>query len=254
MKDINFKCFDEGYLKVSVIHQIYYCQYGNPKKEPILWLHGGPGSGCQYDEPKYFDLTYFRVILFDQRGAGKSLPFCELTDNTTHYLVSDIELLINHLGIKKWSVVGGSWGTLLALCYAIEYPENLKAILLRGVFLGSKDESVNIWHGMRDTFPEAWDEFYSFLPQEEKKEFVQAYRTRILSTNEGISLPAIDSFYKYDCICSWHKILNLELQSCLSDMTAKVGCSKLFCYYDAKRYFIYPDYILKNLYRIQHLR
>lgn len=127
--------FATGRLRVSDLHEIYFEQVGNPQGYPIIFLHGGPGGGISPDHRRYFDPAYYRIILFDQRGCGKSTPFAELKDNTTWELVADIERLRKHLDIERWHVFGGSWGSTLALCYAISQPMRVTALILRGIFL-----------------------------------------------------------------------------------------------------------------------
>ena len=143
MQEILFpaiKPYDTGFLQVSELHQIFYAQYGNPTGIPIIWLHGGPGGGCSDNDTGYLDSNYYRIILLDQRGAGKSKPFCEMVENNTQNLISDLEKLRIHLNVEKWVVLGNSWGTLLALCYAIAYPQNILGLILRSIFTGTRSE------------------------------------------------------------------------------------------------------------------
>src|SRR5689334_22855601 len=127
--------FDTGMLKVSELHTLYYEQCGNPQGKPIVFLHGGPGGGLAADYRRFFDPQAYRVVLFDQRGSGKSTPYAELQENTTWDLVADIERLREHLGVEAWAVFGGSWGSTLALAYAQTHPQRVKALVLRGIFL-----------------------------------------------------------------------------------------------------------------------
>jgi proline iminopeptidase len=150
--------YTEGYLKVSEIHQLWYAQYGNPAGIPVVVIHGGPGFGCSAYDMRYFDPAYFRIILFDQRGAKRSKPFGETAENSTPHLIKDIELLRVHLDIKRWFVFGGSWGSALAILYGEAHPSSCLGFVLRGIFLGRQHENEQVWYGMKDTFPEAWDE------------------------------------------------------------------------------------------------
>ncbi|KAJ3328538.1 hypothetical protein HDU76_009779 [Blyttiomyces sp. JEL0837] len=131
--------FDSGFLPVSSIHSIAYSQYGNPKGRPIVYVHGGPGGGTTPDDSRYFDPTHYRIVLFDQRGSGKSTPSAELRENDTWSLVSDMEKLREHLGIDKWVVFGGSWGSTLALTYAIKHADRVKALILPVIVQGRYD-------------------------------------------------------------------------------------------------------------------
>ena len=250
---MNNKLYNEGYLEVSNLHKIWYGQCGNPKGHPILWLHGGPGAGCGGDESKYFDTNFYRVILLDQCGAGKSTPFCELRENTTQNLISDIEALRQHLGIAKWSILGGSWGSLLAVCYAISHHDKLNALILRGVFTGTDKENDHLWYKMRDTFPDAWQELYDFLPEEERHNMPQSYARRVLSNDNTISMPAIRAFNKYDNICAYLEISDATLAQNLSNEEEMIGLAKIFMHYSTNKFFIANDYIAKNLTTITHL-
>lgn len=136
--------FDTGRLKVSGRHELYYEQSGNPNGSPIVFLHGGPGSGTGPKYRRFFDPKHYKIILFDQRGAGKSTPHADLVDNTTQHLISDMERLREHLGIEKWIVFGGSWGSTLALSYAIAHPDPVKAMILRGIFLSKKGTRLDL--------------------------------------------------------------------------------------------------------------
>src|SRR5258708_4322042 len=132
--------FDEGMLPVSSIHTMHYEQVGNPDGKPVVFLHGGPGAGIIPDYRRYFDPTAYRIVLFDQRGSGRSTPHAELEENTTWNLVADIERLRSHLGIQRWMVFGGSWGSTLALAYSETHPESVSELVLRGIFLCRKKE------------------------------------------------------------------------------------------------------------------
>ncbi|MEP6941027.1 MAG: alpha/beta fold hydrolase, partial [Rudaea sp.] len=127
--------FDTGFLKVSPLHDLYYEQCGNPQGKPVVFLHGGPGAGCNARSRQFFDPAHYRIVLFDQRGCGRSKPHAELTDNTTWHLVADIEALRKHLGIERWQVFGGSWGSTLALAYAQAHPACVSELVLRGIFM-----------------------------------------------------------------------------------------------------------------------
>jgi proline iminopeptidase len=250
---MNDKLYNQGHLRVSDLHEIWYGQYGHPQGHPILWLHGGPGAGCVGDEDKYFDTSFYRVILLDQRGAGKSRPFCELRENNTQDLISDIEALRKHLNITKWSILGGSWGSLLALCYAMKHHDTTNALILRGVYTATDKEAHHLWHGIRDTFPDAWQELYDFLTKEEKKDLAQAYIKRILSDDKRISLPATKAFIKYNSICSYHEISERTIEESLSNENKMLALAKIFMHYFANNFFIHHSYIADNLSAITHL-
>lgn len=172
--------FDQRMLEVGDGHKVYVEQCGNPKGIPVVVLHGGPGGGCSPAMRRYFDPEAFRVILFDQRGCGKSRPHASVADNTTWHLVSDIELIRETLNINRWIVFGGSWGATLALIYAQSHPANVAALALRGVFLMTQPELDWFYGGGAGRFwPELWDRFTQLIPQEEQDDLIAAYHRRL---------------------------------------------------------------------------
>ncbi|OKL60560.1 hypothetical protein UA08_04410 [Talaromyces atroroseus] len=178
--------FDRGYLAVGPIHKLHYEQYGKEDGKPVIFLHGGPGGSTSSSNAKYFNPDLYRVVLFDQRGAGRSLPSCELRENTTHHLLNDIESLRSHLKIAKWHLVfGGSWGSTLALLYAQQYPERVGSLVLRGIFTVRKSECE--WARGKDgaarMYPEAYQRFVDFLPESERQNPAESYSKYILCTS-----------------------------------------------------------------------
>ena len=184
------KPYQEGYLTVSSIHELWYGQYGNPNGVPVVVLHGGPGGGCHEDDTKFFDPVFWRIILLDQRAAKRSKPFAEMKENTTQHLVDDLELR-KKLLIDKWLLFGGSWGSALAIAYAETYPNPTLGFILRGVFLGRKQENWHLWYGMRNTFPDAWQELNDFIPKEQQHDLSKAYHQFVMSPRDlAIAMPA----------------------------------------------------------------
>ncbi len=256
MKEILFpeiKPYEEDYLKVSDIHKIHYQQYGNKNGVPILWLHGGPGGGCSGQEARYFDPDFYRIILLNQRGAGKSQPFCELKENNTEELISDIEKLRLHLKIEKLAILGGSWGSLLALAYSITHRDKVLALILRGVFTATDTEIYNFCYGMRDTFPEAWQEWHDFLPLKEQNDLAASYIKRVLNSDPDVSLPAIKAFVKYDTICAYHQISDQIIEKNLNNENEMIGLAKIFMHYCHNSFFLPSNYIRDNLHKITNL-
>jgi len=175
----------KGTLKVSDIHTLYYEEAGNPNGKPVLVLHGGPGGGCADYYRQYFDPAAYRMILFDQRGSGRSTPLASLEDNTTWHLVDDIEKLRNLLKLEKWVVFGGSWGSTLAIAYAQLHPDRVKALILRGIFtLRRKELTWFYQEGASFIFPEAWEKFLAPIPPVERFDLMSAYHRRLTGTNE----------------------------------------------------------------------
>jgi proline iminopeptidase len=196
------RAFDEGFLQVSDLHKIHYEQYGEEKGKPVVFLHGGPGGQATYDHTVFFDPAVYRVVLFDQRGAGKSLPPAELRENTSQLLVSDIELLRNHLAIEKWFMVfGGSWGSALALLYAQTHPESVGSLVVRGVFNERKSElafSRGPYSGAARIFPERYERFLQYLAPEARHNPIAGYYELVTSEDYGTRLAAAKSWNQWD--------------------------------------------------------
>lgn len=193
------EAFSQEFIRVSHIHEIYVEQAGNPQGYPILFLHGGPGGGISPDHRRYFDPKFYRIILFDQRGCGRSRPFAELQENTTWDLVADIEKIRLHLGVAKWHVFGGSWGSTLALSYAIKHPENISALILRGIFLCRPSEIKWFYQeGASQLFPDLWEEYLKPIPNSERGDLVGAYYKRLTSSENSVRLEAAKSWSKWE--------------------------------------------------------
>jgi proline iminopeptidase len=183
--------FDHGRLQVSPVHSIYYEQSGNPKGKPVVFVHGGPGGGTDARQRRFFDPAKYRIVLFDQRGCGKSTPHASLEDNTTWHLVADMEALREKLGIEKWQVFGGSWGSTLALAYAEAHPDRVTEIVLRGIFLLRKWEIDWFYQeGASRMFPEAWQAYRDAIPEAERGDFLAAYHRRLTSPDPAVALAA----------------------------------------------------------------
>lgn len=187
-----------GHLNVSDMHQMYYEVCGNPEGRPVVFLHGGPGSGCNPNQRRFFDPAFYRIVLLDQRGCGRSLPLGEVRDNTTDALVNDIDALRVHLGIDRWLVFGGSWGSTLALSYAIRFPQRVTGLILRGIFLSRQQELQWFLGDAAQFFPEAWQMLLDGLHEEERDNVLQAYAKRIFSEDSNISLQASCRWNDYE--------------------------------------------------------
>lgn len=187
--------YHSGYLKVSDLHEIYFEQCGNAEGQPALFVHGGPGGGCDDSDRRFFDPAHYRIVLFDQRGAGRSKPHACTTDNTTWRLVDDMEALRSHLKIERWLLFGGSWGSTLALAYAEAHPRRVSALVLRGIFLVRKEEFD--WYYRKGTprvFSEAAREFQALIPENEREDMIAAYHRRIHSDDPNIRTPALKAW------------------------------------------------------------
>ena len=186
-----FKPYEEGKLKVSELHTIHYEQSGNPDGKPVVIIHGGPGGGSSPVYRQYFNPQKWRIVMFDQRGCGKSTPYAELRENTTWNSVADIEQLREHLNIDRWLVFGGSWGSTLSLAYSQTHPDRCLGLILRGIFmLRQKELKWFYQEGASNIFPEAWEEYLKPIPPEERDDLISAYYKRLTSEDRPVRLLA----------------------------------------------------------------
>ncbi|MGZ3712090.1 MAG: prolyl aminopeptidase [Bdellovibrionota bacterium] len=191
--------FKTEMLKASPLHEIYVEQSGNPDGQPVIFLHGGPGAGTSAKQRRFFDPSYYRIILFDQRGCGKSEPSAELEENSTWELVHDIELIRKHIGLRNWIVFGGSWGSTLALAYAVKHPSRVRGLILRGIFLCRKEEIDWFYQsGASKLFPDLWETYLAAIPAEERGDLVAAYHKRLTGTDEQEKLNAARAWAKWE--------------------------------------------------------
>jgi proline iminopeptidase len=191
--------FDTDWLKIpSSNHRIYFEQCGNPDGQPVIFLHGGPGSGCNPGQRRFFDPSHYRIILLDQRGCGRSVPLGETHENTTEHLIEDIERLRHHLNIRKWIVFGGSWGSTLGLAYTIAHPDAVAGLILRGIFLSRQSELDWFLGQCAQFFPEPWQALVEYLPPEERHDILNGYARRIFSDDSAISVPAAIQWNNYE--------------------------------------------------------
>jgi proline iminopeptidase len=194
--------YDGGMLPLDARHTMYWEQSGNPAGVPVVFLHGGPGAGASPQHRRFFDPAFYRVVIFDQRGAGRSTPLGEIADNTTPLLIEDIETLRRHLKVERWLVLGGSWGSTLAIAYAEAYPERCRGLVLRGIFLCRRSEIDWFLYGVRNIFPEAWHEFSGFIPQRERTDLLTAYYWRLIDPDPAVHMPAARAWSVYEGSCS----------------------------------------------------
>ena len=183
--------YDSGMLEVDARHRLYYEQCGNPQGKPVVLLHGGPGAGCSSKMRRFHDPAHYRIVLFDQRGAGRSTPHADLVDNSTWDLVADIERLREKLGIERWQVFGGSWGSTLALAYAEAHPRRVTELVLRGIFMLRRWELEWFYQeGASRLFPDAWEQYLEPIPEVERGDLISAYHRRLTSPDEATRLSA----------------------------------------------------------------
>jgi proline iminopeptidase len=243
--------YHSDWLKVSAIHTIYYEECGNPKGKPVIFLHGGPGSGCNPNQRRFFDPAHYRIILLDQRGCGRSLPLGETNSNTIDDLVEDIDKLRQHLHIQRWMVFGGSWGSTLGLAYAIAHPDRVSSLVLRGIFL-SRDSELNWFLGNTELFfPEAWGQLLAYIEPDEHGAVLEAYAKRIFSDDIKISAPAATRWNEYES-----SIMSLRPNqgngSPVSD-EVQVARARVQIHYILHGCFVRPRDLLDEARRLAHI-
>lgn len=247
--------FDSGRLKVSTVHEIYYEQSGNPNGKPAVFLHGGPGGGLVPEYRQFFHPDKYRVVLFDQRGAGRSTPHAHLEDNTTWDLIEDIERLRRHVGIESWLVFGGSWGSTLALAYAQTHPERVTALVLRGIFLCRSQEIQWFYEqgGASAIFPDVWEEYVGVIPESERGNMLAAYHRRLMSEDEAERLRAAHAWSIWEASTS--KLFpDPDLIEHFSDPHTALALARIECHYFVNNAFFETDnYLLENVNGIRHL-
>jgi proline iminopeptidase len=186
-------------LKVSALHEICVAEYGNPHGKPAVVLHGGPGAGISPSMPRYHDPDAYRMVLFDQRGCGRSTPYAELEENTTWHLVADIETIRQHLGIERWQVFGGSWGSTLALAYAESHPQRVSELIVRGIFTLRRREIEWFYQeGASYLLPEAFEDFVRPIPKAERSDMVAAYYKRLTSSDKDVQMTAARAWARWE--------------------------------------------------------
>jgi len=234
-------------------HQIYVEQCGNPDGMPVVFLHGGPGSGCRPDHRRYFDPDKYRIILFDQRGCGRSLPSGELENNTMAFLIADMEYIRETLEIDNWVLFGGSWGATLALAYAQTYAQHVSSMILRGTFLGRQQDIDWVYAegGASKLFPDAWQNLVAELPESDKKFPLTAYFKKLTDDDEAVQIAAAQTLN-----CWEGTIVMLRDEEYQPDLTQQPGPlahSRIQLHYAMNECFIADRPLLKNLAAIKHI-
>jgi len=249
--------YNTGKLKVDSVHTLHYEQNGNPNGKPIVFLHGGPGGGISKNYSALFDKSIYRVIAFDQRGCGNSTPYATLENNTTNYLIDDIEKIREHLGIERWYVCGGSWGSTLALLYAIKYPSKVLGINISGVCLFRKVDVDWLYRrgGVSNIYPEEFDDFESILSPNEKKDTIKSYFARLTSTDKKIQMDACYHWAKLELrIMSPFEPKQYDDELKTENLENILPCAIFECYYSSMLAFLPTDnYILDNIHKITHI-
>ena len=244
--------FSQGMLPLDGLHQMYWEQCGAPDGQPVLYLHGGPGDGCAPASRQLFDPSHYRAVLFDQRGSGRSVPRGEWRDNTTAHLIADIERLREHLGIARWLLFGGSWGSTLALAYAQAHPQRVTGLILRGIFLGRQHEIDWFMQGMGYFQPEAWQDFVAPIPLAERGELLQAYYRRLCDPDPLIHLPLARSWGRYEASCVALRPHPETVRRAGSEYLA-LPLARLEAHYFSHHIFLPEGQLLRQIDRIRHL-
>ena len=241
-------------LKVSNIHELYLEQVGNPDGVPVVFLHGGPGGGVHSDYRRYFDPDFYRVILFDQRGAGKSTPHAELKENTTWDIVEDIEKIRKHLKIDKWIVFGGSWGSTLALSYASKHAEAIHALVLRGIFMCRPSEIKWFYQeGASQIFPDLWEKYESCIAPEKRHDMVKAYYELLTDDDPEVRLEAAKRWSQWEAGTS-HLLYDQKAVDDFGDPHLALAFARIECHYFINNAFFDTDnYLLKQVENFKHL-
>jgi proline iminopeptidase len=246
--------YDTGQLRVSSLHTIYYEQSGNPKGKPVVFVHGGPGGGTDPKQRRFFDPNVYRIVLFDQRGCGKSTPHASLVDNTTWHLVADMEALREHLGIAKWQVFGGSWGSTLALAYAEKHPDHTSELVLRGIFMLRKKELDWFYQeGASAIFPDAWEKYLAAIPEAERGDLVAAYHKRLTSDDQSVQLAAAKAWSVWEASTSF-LYPSAEFIAHAGEDAFATAFARIECHYFVNRgFFEVEDQLLRDVARIRKI-
>jgi proline iminopeptidase len=243
-----------GRLRVSDVHEIYFEESGNPNGKPAVFVHGGPGGGTEGKQRRFWDPSAYRIILFDQRGCGKSTPYAELRENTTWDLVADMERLREHLGLERWQVFGGSWGSTLALAYAEEHPERVTELVLRGIFLLRKQEIDWFYQrGCGALYPDAWEDYLAPIPEEERGDLLHAYHRRLTSDDEAVRRAAARAWSIWEGRTSC-LFPNADVIGKLGSDEVSLAFARIECHYFVNKGFFRTDaQLLEDAHRIRHI-
>ncbi len=242
--------YQQGALPVSGGHRLAYEQCGNPAGLPVVFLHGGPGAGCTPTHRRFFDPAVYRIVLFDQRGAGRSTPYASVVENTTAHLVADIEALRECLRIQRWVVFGGSWGSTLALAYAAAHPEACRALVLRGIWHCRAIDLTWWFEGIRMVYPEYWRDFAGQLPEAERSDLLGGYLRRLLDPDPAVHLPAAIAWDRYETSCA--RLLRAEEEQ--SDPVEGIlAMPRIEAYYMRHSAFLRENELIEAVPRFRHV-
>jgi proline iminopeptidase len=244
--------FETGSMPVDDLHTLYWEQCGNRQGVPVVFLHGGPGAGAAPTHRRFFDPAFYRIVILDQRGAGRSTPLGEVRNNTTPLLIDDLERLRRQLGIPRWLLFGGSWGSTLALAYAQAHPDRCLGAILRGIFLMRWQEIDWFLHHMRTIFPEPWAAFVSHLDPGERGDLLESYWRRLDSADPQVRIAAARAWSVYEGACS-SLIPSPDLIAASGEDNHAIGLARIEAHYFRNNRFTPEDQLLREIGRIRHL-
>lgn len=238
-------------LAVDATHTLHVEECGNPEGLPVVFVHGGPGAGCEPYHRRFFDPNVYRIVLFDQRGAGRSTPHAELADNTTPHLVADMERIRVHLGIERWVVFGGSWGSTLGLVYAETHPARVLGLILRGIFLCNPWEIRWFYQeGANRLFPDYWEDYVKPIAPEERGDLVAAYYRLLTGANEIARMAAAKAWSTWEGRCSTLRP-RAEVVNHFADPHTALSLARIECHYFMHDSFLAPDQIIRDAARLK---
>ena len=241
-----------GMLALDSLHTMYWEESGNPDGIPAVFLHGGPGAGSTPKHRRFFDPAAYRIVVYDQRGAGRSTPLGELRDNTTPHLIDDLELLRRHLGIGRWLVFGGSWGSTLSIAYAEAHPERCLGLVLRGIFLCRRSEIEWFLGGIRTVYPEPWERLSGFLPSTERGDLLKSYYRRLTDPDAAVHMPAARAWSTFEGSCSTLLPDPGTVAYFAGDVVA-LGLARIEAHYFMNDIFLPANALLENVRRLAEI-
>ncbi len=240
-------------LQVDARHELYLEECGSPDGLPVLFLHGGPGAGCEEYHRQFFDPENYRIILFDQRGAGRSIPHADLTDNTTPHLIKDIERIREELRIDEWVIFGGSWGSTLALAYTQAHSDRVLALILRGIFLCRRSDLLWFYQqGANVLFPDYWDDFLEPIPEAERGDMMNAYYKRLTGNDDLVCMKAAKAWSLWEARCSNLQHDARVIESFSEPHTA-LSLARIECHYFVNNIFLEDNQLLRNSDRLEDI-
>jgi proline iminopeptidase len=244
------KPYNKFRLPVSALHEIYVEECGNPHGIPVLVIHGGPGAGSDASMRRFFDTTHYRIILFDQRGAGRSTPHAELEDNTTQHLIGDMEAIRERLGIERWMLFGGSWGSTLSLAYAETHPGRVLAMILRGIFL-CRDQDLKWFYqdGASHVFPDYWEDYVRLIPEPERDDYMAAYYKRLVGDDDVMRMACAKAWSTWEARCATLRP-NPNVVEYFADPHVAMSMARIEAHYFVNGIFMRPNQLLEDAGRL----